>query len=139
MNKITISGRIANDLVMRYTQNQKGYVAFNVAVPRKMTDITDFINVIAWDKKAEYLTNYTFKGKRILVNGRLEMIESEKDGHKRHNPQVVAEDVEIIDYIENNKTVNGNSNNTEYTADDTESIDWENTDFTIEVDNGIDF
>ena len=35
MNKITISGRIANDLVMRYTQNQKGYVAFNVAVPRR--------------------------------------------------------------------------------------------------------
>ena len=101
MNKITISGRIANDLVMRYTQNLKGYVAFNVAVPRKMTDKTDFINVIAWDKKAEYLTNYTVKGKRILVNGRLEMIESEKDGYKRHNPQVVAEDVEIIDYIEN--------------------------------------
>ena len=101
MNKITISGRIANDLVMRYTQNQKGYVAFNVAVPRKMTDKTDFINVIAWDKKAEYLTNYTVKGKRILVNG--------------------------------------NSNNTEYTADDTEPIDWENTDFNIEVDNGIDF
>ena len=136
MNKITISGRIANDLVMRYTQNLKGYVAFNVAVPRKMTEKTDFINVIAWDKKAEYLTNYTVKGKRILVNGRLEMIESEKDGHKRYNPQVVAEDVEIIDYSDNNKTVNGN---TEYTTDDTEPIDWENTDFTIEVDNGIDF
>ena len=139
MNKITISGRIANDLVMRYTQNLKGYVAFNVAVPRKMTDKTDFINVIAWDKKAEYLTNYTFKGKRILVNGRLEMIESEKDGYKRYNPQVVAEDVEIIDYADNNKTVNGNGNNTEYTADDTEPINWENTDFTIEVDNGVDF
>ena len=136
MNKITISGRIANDLVMRYTQNQKGYVAFNVAVPRKMTDKTDFINVIAWEKKAEYLINYTVKGKRILVNGRLEMIESEKDGYKRHNPQVVAEDVEIIDYADNNKTVNGN---TEYTTDDTETIDWENTDFNIEVDNGIDF
>ena len=136
MNKITISGRIANDLVMRYTQNLKGYVAFNVAVPRKMTEKTDFINVIAWDKKAEYLTNYTVKGKRILVNGRLEMIESEKDGYKRYNPQVVAEDVEIIDYADNNKTVNGN---TEYTTDDTEPIDWENTDFTIEVDNGIDF
>lgn len=136
MNKITISGRIANDLVMRYTQNLKGYVAFNVAVPRKMTDKTDFINVIAWEKKAEYLINYTVKGKRILVNGRLEMIESEKDGYKRYNPQVVAEDVEIIDYADNNKTVNGN---TEYTTDDTETIDWENTDFTIEVDNGIDF
>lgn len=137
MNKITISGRIANDLVMRYTQNQKGYVAFNVAVPRKMTDKTDFINVIAWDKKAEYLINYTAKGKRILVNGRLERIEREKDGQKKYITEVAAEDVEIIDYIEKNKTVNGNSNNMQYNVDDTEPIDWGNTEFIIETDEDI--
>lgn len=137
MNKITISGRIANDLVMRYTQNQKGYVAFNVAVPRKMTDKTDFINVIAWDKKAEYLINYTAKGKRILVNGRLENIESEKDGQKKYITEVAAEDVEIIDYIDKNKTVNDNSNNMQYNVDDTEPIDWGNTEFIVETDEDI--
>lgn len=137
MNKITISGRIANDLVMRYTQNQNGYVTFNVAVPRKMTDKTDFINVIAWNKRAEYLKNYTTKGKRVLVSGRLEILESEKDGYKKYIPQVVAEEVEIIEYIDNNNTVNGNSNNMQYNVDDTEPIDWGNTEFIIETDEDI--
>ena len=138
MNKITISGRIANDLVMRYTQNQNGYVTFNVAVPRKMTDKTDFINVIAWNKRAEYLKNYTTKGKRVLVSGRLEILESEKDGYKKYIPQVVAEEVEIIEYIDNNNTVNDNGNNAQYNTDDTELINWENTEFTIETDEDID-
>lgn len=137
MNKITISGRIANDLVMRYTQNQNGYVTFNVAVPRKMTDKTDFINVIAWNKRAEYLKNYTTKGKRVLVSGRLEILESEKDGYKKYIPQVVAEEVEIIEYIDNNNTVNDNGNNAQYNTDDTELINWENTEFTIETDEDI--
>ena len=137
MNKITISGRIANDLVMRYTQNQNGYVTFNVAVPRKMTDKTDFINVIAWNKRAEYLKNYTTKGKRVLVSGRLEILESEKDGYKKYIPQVVAEEVEIIEYIDNNNTVNDNGNNAQYNVDDTEPIDWGNTEFIIETDEDI--
>lgn len=137
MNKITISGRIANDLVMRYTQNQNGYVTFNVAVPRKMTDKTDFINVIAWNKRAEYLKNYTTKGKRVLVSGRLEILESEKDGYKKYIPQVVAEEVEIIEYIDNNNTVNDNGNNAQYNTDNTELINWENTEFTIETDEDI--
>ena len=137
MNKITISGRIANDLVMRYTQNQNGYVAFNVAVPRKMTDKTDFINVIAWNKRAEYLKNYTTKGKRVLVSGRLEILESEKDGYKKYIPQVVAEEVEIIEYIDNNNTVNDNGNNAQYNTDDTELINWENTEFIVETDEDI--
>ena len=137
MNKITISGRIANDLVMRYTQNQNGYVTFNVAVPRKMTDKTDFINVIAWNKRAEYLKNYTTKGKRVLVSGRLEILESEKDGYKKYIPQVVAEEVEIIEYIDNNNTVNDNGNNAQYNTDNTELINWENTEFIIETDEDI--
>ena len=137
MNKITISGRIANDLVMRYTQNQNGYVTFNVAVPRKMTDKTDFINVIAWNKRAEYLKNYTTKGKRVLVSGRLEILESEKDGYKKYIPQVVAEEVEIIEYIDNNNTVNDNGNNAQYNTDDTELINWENTEFIVETDEDI--
>ena len=137
MNKITISGRIANDLVMRYTQNQNGYVTFNVAVPRKMTDKTDFINVIAWNKRAEYLKNYTTKGKRVLVSGRLEILESEKDGYKKYIPQVVAEEVEIIEYIDNNNTVNDNGNNAQYNTDNTEPIDWGNTEFIIETDEDI--
>lgn len=52
INKVIYSGRIATDLKLRKSKNDKSYVFFNIAVPRQFdNDRTDFINCVVWGSK----------------------------------------------------------------------------------------
>lgn len=85
MNIAAISGRLTRDPDLRYTQSNKPVASFTVAVDRPGTkDMTDFINCVAWEKKAEFVKRYFTKGKRIEVSGVLTTRSYEKDGVK-HN------------------------------------------------------
>ena len=107
MNNITIIGRLTKDPEIRYTQSMKMYARFTVAVNRKTKKAngeyeTDFISCIAWNKLAEVVSMYSEKGKRIAIIGRLQIGSYEaQDGTKRKTADVIAEQVEIIDYKEN--------------------------------------
>jgi len=51
-----------------------------------------------WDKLAEVCGNNLTKGRRVLVEGRLQIRDYEKDGQKRRAADVVAQNVEFLDY-----------------------------------------
>lgn len=94
MNIIGLSGRLTRDPELRYTQSQKPVCRFRIAVPRPGTkDKTDFIDCIAWDKKAEFVSRYFRKGRRIEVSGILTSREYEKDGERRSITEVRADQV----------------------------------------------
>ena len=61
MNKVIISGRIAKDLTLRYTTNNKAVMTFSLAIQRTKTE-ADFIQVVAYGKNAELLDKYCKKG-----------------------------------------------------------------------------
>ena len=70
MNIIAISGRLTRDPELKTTTSGKEVVEFTVAVDRPGTrDQTDFIDCVAWDKKAEFIAQYFQRGKRIEVSG----------------------------------------------------------------------
>ena len=84
MNIIAISGRLVKDPELRYTKSNKAVTAFTVAVDRPgVKDKTDFIDCVAWEKKAEFVCRYFKKGKRIEASGVLTTRTYEKDGQKR--------------------------------------------------------
>ena len=57
-----------------------------------------FVNIVAWEQKAEYISSYQRKGSRLLVEGRIQTRKYEaQDGSKRTVVEVVAEQVTGID------------------------------------------
>jgi len=99
MNKVILVGRLTRDPEVRYTQTGKAVASFSVAVDHGFGENkrADFIPIVVWDKLAEVCGNNLTKGRRILVEGRLQISEYEKDGQKRRSAEVVAQNIEFLD------------------------------------------
>lgn len=103
MNKAILSGRITNDLELRYTSNSKEILNINLAVRRDYKNAqgeydTDFIKVSVFGASAKYLNEHCGKGKRIQVEGRIQVQQYEKNDERRYDTSIIAEKVEIIDF-----------------------------------------
>ena len=72
---------------------------FSLAVSKPVKDSgTDWFDIVVWDKLAEIVGNNQSKGRRVLVEGRLQARAYEaKDGSKRRVVEVVAQNVEFLD------------------------------------------
>lgn len=75
MNKVILSGNLCQDIELKQTQGGKSVVTNCIAVQREYKNASgsydsDFINIVVWDKQAEYLKNYASKGDRVELCGR---------------------------------------------------------------------
>ena len=95
LNKITIMGRLTRDPELRRTQNGKAVANFTIAVDRDFDrEQTDFIDCVAWNGTAEFVSKYFRKGSMCVVSGRLQMRRYEaKDGTNRTAYEIVADSV----------------------------------------------
>ena len=98
LNHIVLQGRISRDLELKTTNSGMSVMSFPVAVDRDYLkegqDKTDFINCVAFDKKAEFINRNFSKGSLIVVSGRLQSRKWEdKNGNKRTDWDVIAENV----------------------------------------------
>jgi single-strand DNA-binding protein len=106
---------------MKYTNGNVGYVQFNVACNRPFENAngdkeTDFIFVVAWKELAEVIVNYLRVGRKIYVEGRLQVRTYEDDQKvRRYITEVVAEKIDFLDSPPEDVKQNGqqgqNSNN----------------------------
>lgn len=103
LNRITLMGRIVRDLELRRTQAGKSVTSFSIAVERDFRGQngekeTDFIDVVAWGRTAEFVCSYMGKGRLIAVEGRLQIREwTDRDGGKRRSAEVQADNVYFCD------------------------------------------
>lgn len=137
LNRIVIAGRLTNDPEIRRTTTGTPVTSFTIACDRDFKDKsgskeTDFIDVTAWRNTAEFVGKYFSKGKMAIVEGRLQLRDwVDKDGNKRRNAEVLAENV----YFGDNKREGTQSDNL---ADLEKRI--ESTDFsTVEDDSELPF
>lgn len=99
LNKITIMGRLTADVELRSTQSGKNVAAFTLAVdrdfrPQNGERETDFINCVAWNGTADFVSKYFHKGSMAVVAGRLQTRRYEtQDGQKRTATEVIVENV----------------------------------------------
>lgn len=111
LNKIFVMGRLTRDPELRRTQNGTAVSGFALAVDRDYknadgTKETDFIEVVAWRSSAEFVSKYFAKGRMAIVEGRLQIRDwTDKDGNKRRNAEVVADNV----YFGDSKKEGGSS------------------------------
>ena len=103
-------GRLTKDPELKFTPGAGTAVCtFTIAVDRRFKKegqpSADFVPVVVWGKIAESTANYMSKGKLIGVAGRIETRSYEaKDGGKRYVTEVIADEVQFLDYGSNKNT-----------------------------------
>jgi single-strand DNA-binding protein len=104
LNRIVLIGRLTRDPEAKYTQTGVPVATFGIAVDRPVRNAetgereTDFINIVAWRKNAEFVTQYLTKGRLVSVDGRLQIRQwTAQDGTKRTTAEVVADNVQGLD------------------------------------------
>lgn len=114
MNQVTLLGRLTRDPELKYTQSGKAFTKFSIAVTREFNrDEADFINCIAWDKRAETICKYLRKGRRIALQGRLNVRQYEKDGETKWITEVIVDKFEFVDSSNNDNKEKENSKDNE--------------------------
>ena len=101
MNHFVGIGRLVRDPNVKYTQGGKAYASFTLAIDRRKSGEgnpqADFISCVAWEKTAEVISQYTGKGRKIAVEGRIQTRSYEKDGRKTYVTEVVVNGMEFCD------------------------------------------
>ena len=102
MNVISLTGNLCKNVELRYTKNNKCLVENTIGVikDKKNEDGTyqsDFIDFVAFEKKGEYLNNYSKKGDKIELTGKLRVDTwKDEEGNYRQRTYVVADTVKIL-------------------------------------------
>ena len=104
LNRIVFVGRLTRDPESQYTPSGVALAKFTVAVDRPTKNQetgekeTDFLDVVAWRRTAEFVTQYLTKGRLVAVEGRLQIRSwVAQDGSKRKAAEIVADNVQGLD------------------------------------------
>ena len=104
LNQVTLMGNLTRDPELRQTPTGQNVCSFSLALNRSYKDssgewqeATDYIDIVAWGPLAERVAQYLTKGRRCLVQGRLQSRSWEQEGQKRSKVEVLANDVTFLD------------------------------------------
>lgn len=103
INRVVLVGRLTRDPELRTTTTGKSVCDFTIAVTKRIkpqdgSPDADFFRVNAWERQAEYVSNYLTKGRLVAVDGRLQSRKfTASDGTNREVVEIVAETVQGLD------------------------------------------
>ena len=99
LKRIVAIGRLTRDPERRTTQNGVAVTTFTVACDRDFKSRdgerqTDFLNIVVWEKTAEFLEKYFHKGDLISIEGRIQARQyQDRNGNNRTAVEIVARNV----------------------------------------------
>jgi single-strand DNA-binding protein len=114
VNKAIILGNLGRDPEIRYTQSGTAVCNFSVATtykPKKGEEVTEWHNIIAWDRLAEICGEYLTKGSQVYIEGRLQTSSWEKDGVKKYKTEIVAFEMKMLGQGQGKKNDQGQRSN----------------------------
>ncbi len=97
MNKVIIMGRLTADPTLRSAPSGTAWTSFTLAVERRGTNETktDFIPCVAFKGTAEFITNWFYKGRLILIEGSIQSNIYKNNGKTRTTYSVSVEKAEF--------------------------------------------
>lgn len=104
-NKVILVGNLTRDPETRTTPKGVTNSQFGLAVNRKFRDAsgstreeTTFVDIEAWDKQAENITKFCFRGSPLMVEGRLKLDTwvDKSSGQNRSKLKVVLENFQLL-------------------------------------------
>lgn len=132
MNNVVLIGRLTRDPELRYIPNSGAAVTnFTLAVDKQLPKdkkdemeaknqpTADFIRIVVWGKMAENCANYLAKGRLVAVQGRIQTGSYDaQDGSKRYTFEVVANNVEFLEWGDKNQSNQSNQQQSQGGSDD---------------------
>lgn len=103
INRIVLTGRITKGLDLKTTQAGHSVVSFTLAVDRARRANNgdreaDFIRCTAWNKTAEFMSQYCGNGSLIGVDGRLQTRSYEdRNGQRVYITEVVIDHMSLLE------------------------------------------
>ena len=104
LNRIVLVGRLTRDPEMKYTPQGIAVATMGIAVDRFTKNDqgeyeTDFFNIVAWRRSAEFASNYLKKGRLVSIDGRLQARSwvEQTTGQKRTTYEIVADNIQGLD------------------------------------------
>ena len=104
LNSISLIGNLGTDADLRYTPGGNPVTDFRMAVNLRWNnsagepqESVEWFTVVCWNRLAETVTQYTSKGDRVFVEGRLQTRQfTGNDGEERFVLEVVANRVVFL-------------------------------------------
>ena len=105
MNQVNLIGNVVRDLELKTYNNGEGerkYLRFTLAINEYNFKIKDniaaFIDVVAFDRKAEILSKYITKGRKLAVEGKIRPGSYlNNQGKKKYTVDVILNDFSFVD------------------------------------------
>lgn len=100
MNSVILSGRLTKDIEIRTTSEGMAIGRTSIAVDDGYGEKkkTSFINLVAFGKTAESMEVHSFKGQKVIVEGKIQTGSYEKNGQKVYTTDVIINRCEYIDW-----------------------------------------
>ena len=129
MNNVTLIGNLGKDNELKFGQSGNAVLNQSLAVKRSFKDkqtgeyATDWINLVLFGKTAENFANFTKKGSKVGIEGRIQTGSYDnKQGTKVYTTDVIVNSFHLLDAREqsqvNNQgqqqSVHNNANNNQY-------------------------
>lgn len=100
LNIAAVVGRLVAEPELKTTKHGTSVMAFTVAVKRSYSkeNDTDFLDVVAWGKTAEFIKMHFVKGNLIAVDGRIQSrLYEDKEGKTRKATEIIANNINFVD------------------------------------------
>lgn len=99
VNKVTLMGAVGKDPEIRVSQSGMTIANFSLATSKKQKDkseITQWHNLVAFQKTAELVQQFVSKGSKLYVEGEIQYQEYDKDGVKRIATKIIVNDMSFL-------------------------------------------
>ena len=100
VNKVILIGCVGKDPEVRYSQKGMAVANFSVATNKKKGNeqVTQWHQVVAFNKLGEIVSNYVKKGSRVYIEGSIDYSEyTTKDGIKKTATKIIADSMQFWD------------------------------------------
>lgn len=106
LNKAILMGRLVKDPELRSTASGTPVCSFTLAVDRRGKDEgVDFLDIVAWNKTAEFVSKYFAKGQLVAIAGRIQSRTWEdQNNNKRKTVEIVADEVHFAEPKRNSQS-----------------------------------
>jgi single-strand DNA-binding protein len=104
VNKVILTGHVGRDPELKYNQEGKAIANYSLATDESYKDKngqkvekTEWHRIVAFGRTAEVIGEYVTKGKKLLVEGKLQTRSWDDDkGNKRYMTEIVQDRMEFL-------------------------------------------
>ncbi len=105
LNNCTFIGNLGKDVDVRYMKDGKPVASFSLACSESWKDKTtgekvektEWVNVSAFGRLAEIMSEYLKKGSKIYISGKFTTDKYEKDGETKYSTKIIAREMIMLD------------------------------------------